>query len=215
MSLCLDLGCGLGGASAAFRDSGWDVIGIDIDRRFRPTIQADYSRLPLRTGLAPDMVLAAPDCRCFSVAGLRFHWDRGEPLPHTSKAIDTTKRMVAEIKRLAPRFAVVENPTGMMRDARVLGRPRHHIRMSDYGSRFKKPTDLWEYGREKLRFAMLEAMLPWIKSPSGANVFRNETATSSGRPDIITETSTPLRAPAVRSLWPYGLSRAILEAATR
>ena len=207
--LCIDLGSGLGGASVAFKEAGWGVVSIDLEAKFRPTIRADYSHLPLRTDLRPEIVLAGLDCRCFSVAGLRFHWDKNQPLPHTKKAIRTTRRARKEIRRLRPRYGLIENPVGKMRDERVLGKPDHTIRMADFGSRFKKPTDLWEVGEERIPFPMLTETRDWLRSPSGANVMRNLTGKhikgTGGLGDYV-------RPPALRALWPPALSRYILEA---
>jgi len=212
MEVCIDLGVGLGGASAAFRDRGWEVIGLDIDSRFNPTILASYTHIPLRTGLSPKVILASPDCRCFSIAALFRHWAKGSPPVPKSEdakaAIRATKELVAEIKRLDPDYAVLENPRGMMRH--VLGKPQHTIRMSDYGLPFKKPTDLWEFGRRRLAFRLLERQGSWVRSPrgtkNGIQGFKGKHVKGQGG------LGDYVRPPALRAKWPYGLSKAILEA---
>ena len=211
--VCLDLGSGLGGASAAFEGAGFFVVRLDIDRRFRPTVQGDYSTLPFRTGLKPKIVLAAPDCSCFSIMALRYHWASTPdgPVPKDSRTIDAirdTEDLVAEVKRLDPDYAVVENPTGMMRH--VLGTPDHAIRMSDYGSDFKKPTDLWEYGRLRLAFAWLESQGDWVHIPRKRSKRHRDKMGVQGVKAARLENA--VRAPSLRSKWPYGLSKAILEA---
>lgn len=224
--ICIDLGSGLGGASAAFEDAGWDVVKIDIDRKFRPTIQADYSRLPLRSGLDPDVVLAAPDCSCFSIMALRYHWEKTPdgPRPRDIKTVDAirdTWDMVDEIQRLEPEYAVVENPVGMMR--RILGRPQHTVRMSDYGSEFKKPTDLWEFGRRRLSFKWLEGMGEWVHIPRKKRwrdkarmgvqgVKHGPAGAKAGWNWAPFSMENTVRAKSVRAKWPYGLSKAILDA---
>ena len=46
--LCIDLCSGLGGFSQAFRDDpAWEVITVDINPKFKPTIVADVCNLPL------------------------------------------------------------------------------------------------------------------------------------------------------------------------
>ena len=47
--MILDLCSGLGGASQAFVDANDEVVRIDIDRGFKPTIQADVQYLPIRS----------------------------------------------------------------------------------------------------------------------------------------------------------------------
>ena len=242
--LCIDLGSGLCGASAAFKDAGWEVVTLDIDRRFRPTVQADYSLLPFRTGLKPEMVIAAPDCSCFSIMALRFHWKK---TPHgleprdirTVDAVRDTWELVDEIKRLDPEYAVIENPRGMVRH--ILGRPQHTVRWSDHGSPFKKPTDLWEFGTKRLAFRWLEGMGGWLHIPRSKKkraTIAKKLALEGKRLGIqmskthwmgVQAVKTPqtiddwnrhpphwrentVKAKSLRAKWPYGLSKAVMEA---
>src|SRR4029077_2812106 len=109
--LTIDLCSGLGGASQAFdRDQ---VVRIDIDRSFRPTIQADVKHLPLRSGLRPDLVIFCPPCQCFSVASITHYWNRDRtPKPKTKEAINLVRKGLEELRRLNPRYWIMENPMG-------------------------------------------------------------------------------------------------------
>ena len=57
--LMLDLCCGLGGASRAMQERGWDVIRVDINPEFSPDIVADITTFHY-TGPQPDLVWASP-----------------------------------------------------------------------------------------------------------------------------------------------------------
>lgn len=191
-------------------------MGIDIERKFRPTIQADYSRLPFRDALKPEMILAAPDCSCFSLASVYRYWAKGNPPipkhPKTIATIQSVMQLKEEITRLKPRFAVAENPhPGML--IHVWGRPDHRIKQSDYGSPFKKPTGLWEFGTERLAWRMVGVIGDYIHAPrsskKGINGVKGKHVKGEGG------LGDYVRAPALRAKWPYGLSLAILEAVSK
>ena len=56
----LDLFSGLGGASRAMRERGWDVITVDIEPEFNPSIIADISTYHYEGKLPVDLVWASP-----------------------------------------------------------------------------------------------------------------------------------------------------------
>ena len=142
-NLCIDLCSGLGGFSQAFVDAGWDVVRIDIDRKFRPTIQADAGMLPLKDGLSPDVLLASPPCQTFSVASMSHHWLKsGVPKTQAAKdALVLVKNIMSEIKRLKAQKWLMENPRGMLR--KLIQDPTTTITLCQYGDFRQKPTDLW------------------------------------------------------------------------
>jgi len=141
----LDLFCGLGGFSQAFRASDrWDVTTVDIEARFDPDRVADVFDLrPSDFEPAFDVVLASPPCTTLSVAGNHTdHWQDGAPnseraRDHVALAFHT----VGLIQGLDPRFWVLENPRGRMR--RLLGGPTGTVTYCQYGFDWQKPTDLW------------------------------------------------------------------------
>lgn len=71
--LMLDLCCGLGGASKAMKERGWDVITVDIDPEFNPTIVADLRTFHY-SGPRPDLVWASPPCTEFSKYSMPESW---------------------------------------------------------------------------------------------------------------------------------------------
>jgi len=105
----LDLFSGLGGFSQAFLDRGHEVIRIDIDRSFCPTIQADVRDLPLKEKACFDVILASPPCEEFSKDNMPWHTgdiDRGMELVYATKKI---------INELKPKFWIVENVRGAVK----------------------------------------------------------------------------------------------------
>jgi site-specific DNA-cytosine methylase len=194
MKLCLDLCSGLGGFSQAFKDApGWEVVTVDIDRSFKPVVQADASRLPFRDGLQPDVILASPPCEKFSVESVSRYWKRGRPGPEAERAGKLVRGILSEIERLQPVSWILENPDGMLK--RIIGRPRWVITLCKYGARHQKRTALWgtvERFRAK-------------KCHNGDPC--HEPAPRGSRSGV-----QGLSSSAVRARMPLGLSKAVLDA---
>ena len=104
--LVVDLFCGLGGFSAAFRKRGHRVLGIDI---VPPAdVLADLSRgVPLRGEI--DVLLASPPCTEFSRESM--------PWKKTGKTPDMTlvRAAFAAVEELRPYFWAIENVRGAVR----------------------------------------------------------------------------------------------------
>lgn len=144
----LDLFSGLGGFSQAFRDRGHEVVTVDIDPRFSPTICADI--MDLSADDLPDdvdVILASPPCNVFSVALFWKHYWKGRGVPATEEAvnaIDLVEHTLHLIEEVGPRWWWLENPRGMLRHVPVMKKyPRVTVTYCQYGARWMKPTDLW------------------------------------------------------------------------
>lgn len=141
----LDLFCGLKGWTEAFKDRGHEVITVDIEKKFNPTICKDINTLTLddlREYAPFDVVLASPPCNCFSVASCYRHWKDGKPKDQaTIDSITLVKNTIFLIGLIRPKFWVLENPRGMLRT--VIGHPQYEITQCQYGRSVMKPTDLW------------------------------------------------------------------------
>ena len=111
--LMLDVCSGLGGASAAMRDRGWEVISIDIEPRFSPDIVADVRSWSWH-GARPDLIWCSPPCTEFSRESMP--WSRTGRRPDMS-IVNACNRIVQES---APRYWILENVRGAKR---YLGRP--------------------------------------------------------------------------------------------
>ena len=116
--LMLDLFAGLGGASQAMRERGWQVVTVDINPEFEPDIVVDI-RVFRWNGPRPDLVWASPPCTEF--AREFMPWTKTGRVPDLSLVM-AALRIVAETQ---PRFWVLENVRGAIRWLRpIIGPPR-------------------------------------------------------------------------------------------
>lgn len=111
---------GLEGASAAMRDRGWEVITVDSDPTFDPTIVSDVRDvlLPINT---LDLLWASPPCDEFARESMP--WSRTGRVP----SIDLVTATVELIEFCRPRYWAIENVRGSLRWLRpYLGEPTAH-----------------------------------------------------------------------------------------
>lgn len=198
--VCLDLCSGLGGLSQAFVDDArWRVIRVDSDPTF---LRVPYTHLgdvrqegfgDFIRGILQDepvtVIVASPPCERFSIANRRF------PEKGIRQALDLVGAVFEIIAELRPKYWIVENPKGRLRW--FLGSPTSSVHLSNYGSRYMKPTDLWH----NLTFKLIQAERPGQPSLTS---HQNRMKGSTGL--------LRLRDPAKRALMPRGLSEAVLEA---
>lgn len=140
----IDLFSGLGGFSEAFVTKGCDVLRIDNNERFKDipfTVIKDVWDCETEDLRDADIILASPPCRCFSVAADHYHWPKGVPTEETREQIRLVQHTVRIIQAAWPKYWILENPVGRMRD--VLGKPAMRTYWCAWGTRYKKPTDLW------------------------------------------------------------------------
>jgi hypothetical protein len=205
----VDLFCGLGGFSAAFADSDeWDVTTVDVDERFEPDVCADV--MDLRPADLPDadVVLASPPCVDFSVACIAEKWDHDERrrpkhLPEwwsIAESVALVYHTLWLVQRLAPDWWVLENPQGML--GRIIGSPVDTVHYCQYGSEFKKPTQLWGHHPPMGYRTCDGAPSCHVSNPREVNTFRDESHTRAVGVDNSAE----------RAKVPRELSDAIREA---
>jgi hypothetical protein len=99
MPLMLDLCAGLGGASQAMRERGWEVVTVDNDPRFGCTYTADLTTWEWH-GPRPDLVWLSDPCTEFARESM--------PWSKTGKAPDLTlvRAGLRIIKATRPRYWV-------------------------------------------------------------------------------------------------------------
>lgn len=102
----LDLFCGLGGASAAFRAVGWRVTGVDVDPRFAPDICADLTVWSWASVWPVDFAWASPPCDEFARESMP--WCRTGKAPSMA-LVDAARRIIRES---GARFWCIENVRG-------------------------------------------------------------------------------------------------------
>lgn len=166
--VCVDLFSGLGGFSQAFLDRGWTVYRYDNDKQFSKvpcTHLVDVLDLTAEIIKGKhkeiDIILASPPCRCFSVAADHYHWPKGIPTEETRGQIRLVKHSIGIIEAIKPRYWILENPAGRMRN--VLGKPAMRTYWCAWGTRYKKPTDLWGC----LPPVAWKMAHKWVSNPTG------------------------------------------------
>lgn len=114
----VDLCCGLGGASAAWRDRGWDVLTLDADPRFGAGVTADV-RTWSYSGPRPLLIWASPPCTEFSRE--MMPWCRTGAAPDMS----IVEGCLRVIRNADPAYWCLENVRGAVKWLRpLLGEPR-------------------------------------------------------------------------------------------
>lgn len=149
----LDLFCGMKGWSDPAAERGHEVVTLDFEERFEPTICADIlevtaADIVVDGGGHPDIILASPPCESFSVGSIGKHWTSPpENAPKTDEARHGLRILEATIdliQSLDPAFWVLENPDGKMKRMEVLY-PFEMIVVDycQYGDIAQKRTCLW------------------------------------------------------------------------
>ena len=144
--LCIDMCCGLKGFSKAFLDDGWEVITIDNEIKFNPTICKDIRKVTvgeiyreasiLMSEYDQIVILASPPCERFSIAP--HVW----PLPGVGRSLEIVGAILELIIAIKPNYWCLENPgNGLLRW--FIGKPAIRIRLNVFGYKTVKPTGLW------------------------------------------------------------------------
>ena len=94
MPKLLDLFCGEGGAGMGYHRAGFEVIGVDLNRRAlrrypSPCIQGDALEVAAAIGHRFDAIHASPPCQAYSSStpDRSAHWDSVPPTRDTLDAI--------------------------------------------------------------------------------------------------------------------------------
>ena len=138
MPRLLELFSGTGSIGRAFEAEGWEVVSVDLDPKFRPTVCCDVMQLDERSLGSFDMVWASPVCTEYSRALSR----RPRDLVAGDRLV---LRALEIIGNLRPRFWAMENPqTGLLKTrAFMQGLPYSDVCYCKYGFKYKKATRIW------------------------------------------------------------------------
>ena len=186
--LCIDLCSGKEGFSQAFK-TDYEVVTVEIDKSFKPTICADVRYLPFKKDLKPDVLLASPPCNHFSLACLQF------PRVGIKLALEIVGACFEAVAFLKPKKWLIENPRGRLRH--IIGKPPQTIRYSDYDPDIKmmKTTDFWS-----------NIMLPMVKHER-----RIQHTTGLAHLERLRLFPANKKLSAERAKVPMGVSMAVLE----
>ena len=86
MPRILELFKGTGSVGKVFEAHGWEVVSVDIEAKFKPTIIADVLDLPPTIGKGFDFIWFSPPCKNFSRALTRGPRDLEQPISSASAA---------------------------------------------------------------------------------------------------------------------------------
>lgn len=125
----LDLFSGLGGASQAFEAAGWEVVTVDINSEFNPTICCNIEDLWLTKEFKSwskgefDLIWASPPCvEFYKVSAPWFEEYKQQP------SLELVECAKAIINILQPKYWIIENTRlGMPFINKILGKSRHNI----------------------------------------------------------------------------------------
>jgi hypothetical protein len=155
----LDLGCGTGSATVAFRAHGHRVIGVDYASEFAD-IQGDWcdddTWAEIDSQGPYDFVWFSPDCSIFSMANMRWEPNIRDGVPISERAkmeVAGIKLCLDKIAKMRPNWGwIMENPRALMRTMDFV-KPYHRVTVSycQYGDTRQKPTDLFGQIPESFR----------------------------------------------------------------
>lgn len=139
----LDLFSGLGGASRAMVDAGWEVITVDNNPAFNPTICADILTWNYQ-GPPVDLLWASPPCQEFTRKSMPW-LKKNHPEEPSLELLKATIRIIGEVK---PRYWVIENVRGAIPYFRpFLGEPTKRSGPRILWGEFPPidPEPVWKY----------------------------------------------------------------------
>jgi len=149
MKPVLDLWCGTASGTKPWSDKGYEIITVDNDPKYNPTICKDILEVTVEE-LAEHgpfaFIWASPECRVYSVANLRAgHFEKGVAITRAAKDQNARVRHTLYlIENLDSPYWVLENPRGMLRKQKMMNPyPRVTVSYCQYGDTRQKPTDLW------------------------------------------------------------------------
>ncbi len=146
----LELFSGTHSVGKVCNEKGWEVISLDIEPKYNPSICIDFLEWDYKSVDNIDIIWASPDCSCYSLASGGKHFDKNKN-PKTEKAIihlkildKLIKRKDYHIKKNSNLLYFIENPTARMSwfiDPLIY--PRYDVSYCKYGCDRMKPTTIW------------------------------------------------------------------------
>lgn len=151
--IVLELFSGNESFSKVMREKGFECVTVDIEEKFNPTICKDILKITLEElPNKPFILWASVPCQTFSIASVYVHWDKGKPKSKDCLiGLELLDKTIWLIKKLEPKYWIIENPRAMMRK-----KINHYFRKNgikhyicrtvtycQYGHLIMKPTDFW------------------------------------------------------------------------
>ncbi|MGH7013986.1 MAG: DNA cytosine methyltransferase [Stellaceae bacterium] len=185
----VDMFCGAGGFTVGFERAGWSpVIGIDINKFVAMTHEHNFPHIPYLSGdlskgdvldevgrrFVPGSlaaVVGGPPCQGFSIFGKRrFVHTKGYE-PHTDSRNKLVFAFIESVRRLQPRWFVMENVPGLanLDGGQFLGVVLEDLRGCGYANVEARILNAADFGVPQLRRRLLiignrtGQIIPWPK----------------------------------------------------
>ena len=137
----LELFCGGKSVSKAAAKFGYNVVSVDIVKKFNPTfccniLDFDFRQYPVGHF---KYIHASPPCTEFS-------WAKTIGVRKTEEATQLVIKTLEIIKHLKPEYWLLENPRGLLRSQPCmvpLAKYLTEVTYCKYGFKYRKCTDLW------------------------------------------------------------------------
>lgn len=146
----LEMFCGTKSIGKEFEKVGFDVVSMDVDPRFNPTICADILDIDPTSLPTFDALWASFPCTAFSVAVIGRNWNHDNTPKNDStrlglRILEKTVAIVRDQERRNPKLKWwMENPRGKARKMEVVQDFRRvTVTYCAYGDSRMKPTDIW------------------------------------------------------------------------
>ena len=142
----LELFCGTKSIGKEFEKLGFEIVSVDMDAQFAPTICGNILDLDPHDFTGFDVLWASPPCNAFSVAVIGRNWYHDHtPKNDTARlGLAILQKTVEFIEVVNPAMWWMENPRGKMRRMpEVQNFKRQTIAYCQYGDFRQKPTDIW------------------------------------------------------------------------
>ena len=147
--ILLELFKGTGSVGNVFEKQHWDIISVDIEKKFNPTICIDILDWDFHSPSIPipDFIWASPPCHAFSKLAYKLkERNTRNAEPYSDRAIQGTKILYKTIEiieyfsTINPNLKfVIENPVGMMRcDSKIKNYDRYTTYYCHYEDTRKK-----------------------------------------------------------------------------
>jgi hypothetical protein len=143
----LELFCGTKSVGKIFSQNGWEVVSVDIEKKYNPTILTnvmdfDYTSYPSHYF---DIIWASPPCATFSTIYGSFHKYSKEKIKQDmeEKGLPLLRKAQEIINYFQPKFWFIENPaTGRMKNY-MDNIPFIDVDYCQYGYLYRKRTRIW------------------------------------------------------------------------
>ena len=139
----LEVCCGTAQVSRYFAAQGWEVVTVDWEAKWNPTILADVRTLKPKQIWTPgelDVIWCSPDCTEFSIAKTTAPRDFA-----VIACFDIIRYLTSNTDKLV--FWAVESPyTGFLRKQEHMLQWTSYMKRVDYckyGTAYMKPTAIW------------------------------------------------------------------------